>query len=65
MSVAGLYEILPLVRGGSVGQGAVGVGVSIAGTIYGQHALTESDTSPQIGVSVSSHTAVFSIRTEV
>ena len=41
MLVVGLYEIFPLVsvRGVSVGQGAVGVGVSIEHRQYSQHSL--------------------------
>ena len=39
MLVVGLYEIIPLDRGISVGQGAVGVGVSIGYRQYSQHSL--------------------------
>ena len=39
MLVVALYEIIPLDSGLSVGQGAVGVGVSIGHRQYSQHSL--------------------------
>ncbi len=39
MLLAASYEIIPLDRGLSVGQGAVGVGVSIGRRQYSQHSL--------------------------
>ncbi len=39
MLVVATYEMVPLDRGLSVGQGAVGVGVSIGHRQYSQHSL--------------------------
>ena len=51
MLVVALYEILPLVRGLSVGQGAVGAGVSIGHRQYSQHSLKVTHLlSPVLGL---------------
>ncbi len=66
MLEAGLYVIIPLelVRGVSVGQGAVRGAWGLALDIIIKVILTEGDTQPLCNVS-SHHTAVFSIRTVV